>query len=282
MNEKYVKRVIVALDGMTLEEAKALVLKIGPLGVGFKVGLEFICAGEAHELLRFIKENGGWAFLDPKLNDIPNTVAKASTRIASSFLSRIFNVHTLGGEEMMKAAMQAVNDYFINSHSPYVDKPLVIGVTILTSLKSDDLEKIGLIEIGEKKLGSSMAVLAEDQDGVDSANKAAKHLVGIDVQMLVVKLAKLAQSSGLDGVVCSPLEIKAIREACGPDFLIVTPGVRPAGAALGDQKRVMTPGEAIEAGSNYLVIGRPITEAKDPVEATKKIVEEIAEAMEVK
>jgi len=153
----------------------------------------------------------------------------------------MFNVHTTGGSAMMKAAAEAARE---TASKLGVVAPKVIGVTVLTS--------------------------------IDEATLRGELMVGQDVKAQVVHLARLAKSAGLDGVVASPQEIEAIRDACGPDFLIVTPGVRPAGAELGDQKRVMTPGEAVRRGADYVVIGRPITAADDPIAAARAISAEIA------
>ena len=168
-------------------------------------------------------------FLDLKFHDIPNTVAAAS-RVAARLGVHIFNVHCLGGLEMMRAAADAARE--INADVK------VIGVTILTSHDSDSLAKIGLSETPREA---------------------------------VPRLAALAQEAGLDGVVCSAREILPVRAMCGDDFLLVTPGIRPANAERGDQKRVLTPSEALKAGANYLVVGRPITGAADPVKAAQSL-----------
>jgi orotidine-5'-phosphate decarboxylase len=157
-----------------------------------------------------------------------------ATRALAGLGVGIFNIHASGGEAMMRASAEAA--------AAASQRPMVLGVTVLTSLSDDDLSAVG-------------------QMGPASTQ--------------VVRLALLAKSSGLDGVVCSPLEISEIRTACGPDFLIVTPGVRPSGADLADQKRVMTPAEGVRAGADILVIGRPITDARDPAAAAAAIVDEI-------
>jgi len=150
---------------------------------------------------------------------------------------KLANLHALGGPEMMAAASQAVRNEFNEA-----ERPRLLAVTILTSSTQETLKAVGI-----------------------------EH----PVEEMVVRLAKLAKESGMDGVVASPLEIQAIRAACGPDFLIVTPGVRPSFAAVDDQKRIMTPAEAVKAGADYLVIGRPIAKAADPVQAAGLIVDEI-------
>lgn len=186
-----------------------------------------------------VNERGGKVFLDLKFHDIPNTVARAA-EVATKLGVYIFNIHTSGGYEMMKAAAEASKK---TSLSLGTRKPLILGVTLLTSINQEILEK----EIGIKK------ILKEQ----------------------VVHLAKLAKDAGLDGVVASSWEIKEIRKTCGEDFVILTPGIRPVGKSSDDQKRVMTPREAIKLGSDFLVIGRPIRNAANPVEAAKNILKEM-------
>ncbi len=229
-------KILLPLDTDTadkaLEMARLVVDEVG----GFKVGLELVNAAglDVFDRLR-ASAPGVKLFYDSKFHDIPNTVAGAS-RAAAKRGVWMFNVHALGGSEMMRAAARAAAE---GADAAGVAKPLVIAVTVLTSI--------------------SEAVLAGE--------------LGIrgGVGAVVEGLARLAQDSGCDGVVASPHEIDVVRQACGPDFLIVTPGVRPAGAALGDQKRVMTPGEAVRAGAAYLVVGRPITGDPDPAQAARRI-----------
>lgn len=187
------------------------------------------------EAVRTVKRHGGRVFLDLKYHDIPNTVAKAMVEAARMGV-QLANLHALGGAEMMETAASAVRKEFGD------ERPRLLAVTILTSSTGETLRGVGIDR---------------------------------PVQEMVVRLAKLAQDSGMDGVVASPLEIGLIREACGPDFLIVTPGVRPVFASADDQKRVMTPAEAVAAGADCLVIGRPIAKAADPVAAARMIVDEI-------
>jgi orotidine-5'-phosphate decarboxylase len=171
-------------------------------------------------------------FLDLKFHDIPNTVA-AACQAAADMGVWMVNVHASGGRKMMQFAREAIEK---SDH-----KPLLIGVTILTSLNRQDIAEVGLdIEPAEQ----------------------------------VLRLAKLAKESGMDGVVCSPLEVAELKQQIGQDFCLVTPGVRPAGSNIGDQQRVMTPSQALTAGSDYLVIGRPITENSNPLEALKRILKE--------
>lgn len=187
------------------------------------------------EAVRAVQRHGGEVFLDLKYHDIPNTVARAMVEAARLGV-QLANLHALGGLEMMETAVTAVAREFGD------ERPRLLAVTILTSSTVETLRQVGI-----------------------------EH----SVQDMVVRLAWLAKQAGMDGVVASPLEIGLIREACGPDFLIVTPGVRPSFAALDDQKRIMTPAEAVRAAADYLVIGRPIAKAADPAAAAEMIVDEI-------
>ncbi|RNC67574.1 MAG: orotidine-5'-phosphate decarboxylase [Desulfuromonadales bacterium] len=207
---------------------------VGRVGM-FKVGKQlFTACGPA--AVRMIQKFGGEVFLDLKFHDIPNTVAMASVEAARLGV-RLFNLHALGGYEMMARTREALDKEFSGG-----ERAKVLAVTILTSSTEETLRGVG---------------------------------INIPVPDMVVKLAALAKKAGIDGVVASPLEVPLIREACGSDFLIVTPGVRPGFAALNDQKRVMTPVEAVTAGSDYLVIGRPIGDAEDPAVAAEMILDEI-------
>ena len=187
------------------------------------------------EAVKAVQRYGGKLFLDLKYHDIPNTVAKASIE-AGRLGVQFIDMHALGGAEMMNTASAAVRMEFGD------ERPKMLAITILTSSTTETLRQVG---------------------------------IDLPVDQMVVRLAKLAQEAGMDGVVSSPLEIEMIRKACGPDFLIVTPGVRPTFAAADDQKRIMTPAEAVKAGADYLVIGRPISKAVDPAMAAKMIVDEI-------
>ncbi len=228
------ERVIVALDTTDLAAARRLVEGLAGRVGAFKIGKEFFTRfgppGVAEAL------QGQPFFLDLKFHDIPNTVASA-LRAALPMGPFMMNVHASGGPAMLKAAAAAVADAR--------PRPLLIGVTVLTSLDDADLAAVG-------------------QQGPAAAQ--------------VLRLATLAQAQGLDGVVASPHEIAALRAACGPDFKLVIPGVRPAWSAAGDQKRVMTPAEAFKAGADYLVIGRPINAAEDPPGAAARVAEELAAA----
>lgn len=198
-----------------------------------KVGKElFTLAGPS--LVRQLIDRGFDVFLDLKFHDIPNTVARAC-KVAAEMGVWMLNVHALGGRNMLLAAREALEG---RQH-----RPVLIAVTILTSMGQQDLEEIGL-------------------NGNPEDN--------------VLRLAALTQEAGLDGVVCSSREVRSLRQAQGEAFTLVTPGIRPAGSEVGDQKRIMTPTDAIQAGSNYLVIGRPITLASDPVETLLSINTELA------
>ncbi|WP_166930120.1 orotidine-5'-phosphate decarboxylase [Rhizomicrobium electricum] len=224
--------VFVALDTPDLNNALSLARAVKPYVGGLKVGLEFITA-LGPDAIRRVAEIGLPVFADVKFHDIPNTVAGASRAIAGLGVA-MFNVHASGGEAMMRAAADAI--------APWTPRPLLIAVTVLTSLDDAVLEMVG------------QRAPASEQ---------------------VERLAALVKKSGLDGVVCSAHELATVRAACGPDFLTIVPGIRPAGAAVGDQKRVMTPKQAVAAGADILVIGRPITAAPDPAEAAKAIAEEL-------
>jgi orotidine-5'-phosphate decarboxylase len=229
-------RVIIALDVQTKDEALALVGRLQSART-FKVGLELFTA-EGPALFRKLGVLRKDAFLDLKLHDIPNTVAGA-VRSAMGHGVQMMTIHASGGREMMvKAAETAVETARASGRK----KPLLLGVTVLTSLKEGDLAEIGV----SSRLG--------DQ---------------------VLKLSGLAKAAGLDGVVCSPREIEILRKEFGRDLVIVTPGIRPLWAAAQDQKRIMTPAEAVAKGADFLVIGRPVTAAPSPEEAFLRIVEEL-------
>ncbi|MEJ2643999.1 MAG: orotidine-5'-phosphate decarboxylase [Gammaproteobacteria bacterium] len=215
-------RVIVALDYPTAEQAIALVERLRPDLCRLKVGKELFTRAGPALVDRLVKE-GFDVFLDLKFHDIPNTVARACAAAADLGVW-MMNVHALGGRRMMEAAREALGS------GP--QRPLLIGVTVLTSLGAEDLAEIGLA-------------------GTPQSN--------------VQRLAALTHGAGLDGVVCSPREAQVLREAEGDAFVLVTPGVRPTGVATDDQRRVMTPTDAVAAGAHYLVMGRPVTQADDPV-----------------
>jgi orotidine-5'-phosphate decarboxylase len=234
------ERLIVALDVGDLGEVKELV-KLLASGVGmFKVGKQlFTHAGP--QAVRLIQELGGEVFLDLKFHDIPNTVAKAAVE-ATRLGVKMFNVHASGSLEMMRATVKEVRRV---CHQQNLRKPIMLAVTVLTSLNQDDLKRVGV-------------------DG--------------RVADQVVRLALLTKEAGMDGVVASPHEVADIRSACGRRFVIVTPGIRPRDAGRNDQQRVMTPADAIQASVDYIVVGRPILAANDPVAAARKIIAEMQNA----
>jgi orotidine-5'-phosphate decarboxylase len=227
-------KIIVALDYSNKNEAVALVKRLKKYISIFKVGFElFLSCGSS--IIKEINEIGGKVFLDLKLHDIPNTVMKSSKVIADMNVF-MFNLHTSGGFEMMKRTMEEIK----KSNN----KPIVVGVTVLTSLNSNILSK----ELS----------------------------INCDVKEQVLRLAKLAKLAGLDGVVASGEEISDIKRECGSNFKVVVAGVRPLWFKdKDDQKRIITPKEAIEKGADFIVIGRPITRVDNPEESAKKIIKEV-------
>ena len=231
-------KLIVALDVETAQRARELVNNLRELVGMFKIGLQlFTTAGP--DFVREIIRSGNRVFLDLKFHDIPNTVAAAGIEATRLGIS-IFNLHAAGGSEMMLRTADAVSEV---AASEGLERPSVIAVTVLTSGNATILSEIG---------------------------------IGSEPEQQVRRLALLAAASGMDGVVASGHEVGLIRNAVErPDFLIVTPGVRPSRSPLNDQKRVMTPAQAVEAGSDYVVIGRPIINSRDPVTSTRQIVAEM-------
>jgi orotidine-5'-phosphate decarboxylase len=229
-------RVIVALDFPAPAPALQLLERLHPAQCRVKIGKEmFTRAGPA--FVEQVSAGGFEVFLDLKYHDIPNTVAAACAAAADLGVWMV-NVHAAGGRNMMRAAAERL--------AGLASRPLLIAVTILTSLGEEDIAEIGY-------------------SGTPAEN--------------VARLAALAEDSGLDGVVCSPLEVAPLRAARGSGFRLVTPGVRPAGVAADDQRRIMTPGDAIRAGASYLVVGRPITAAADPLASLAAINAEVAAAL---
>ena len=241
--QPYKQRLMLALDFDNRDKAEEWVHKLKPHVGFFKVGLQLFTK-EGPELVRSIRARGGRVFLDVKYHDIPNTVAKAC-EAATSLQVDFINVHALGGKAMMQGAAQALA---AAAERMRVTKPRLLAVTILTSHDAKSVKQdIGLKGTPEKE---------------------------------VKRLALLAKAAGCDGVVCSPKEIGIVRQACGPGFIIVTPGVRPAGAAKQDQKRTLTAGQAVAAGADYLVVGRPITEAAEPTLAVEALAVDIKDALD--
>lgn len=237
------ERLIVALDMDETEKAIQLVNELKDCVETFKVGKElFVSAGP--KIIQEIQSLNKKIFLDLKFHDIPNTVSKASISAIKQGVY-MFDLHIAGGREMMEQTVKASRQFALEQK---LTRPLIIGVTVLTSLNDEQLNG----EIGIQR--------------------------SVDEQ--VEFWAKLARKVGLDGVVSSPREVKRIKKFCGNDFLTVVPGVRPDWAGKNDQKRIMTPKEAIRAGADFLVVGRPITQAEQPVAAAQKILKEIKEGME--
>jgi orotidine-5'-phosphate decarboxylase len=233
------ERLILALDVDNAYQAIQMVGKLkGQVGA-FKVGLELVNAAGVGIFEKLKDAGADRIFYDCKLHDIPNTVAGAMRAIARQELW-MTNLHACGGSRMVGAAAKALKE---TAGEVGISPPILLGVTLLTSVSPEELS-------GELHVNLST---------VD----------------YVTAMARLVQESGGQGVVASPLEIEAVRAACGPDFLIVTPGVRPAGVDAGDQRRTMTPGEAVRRGADYLVIGRAVTAAEDPTAAVESIVAEI-------
>lgn len=236
------RRLMIALDYPDAAQAKLLIQKLQGIPCYMKVGMQlFYTAGP--EFIKELKAHGYSVFVDVKMHDIPNTVkggAESLTRLGAD----MFNVHASGGSAMMAAAREgAANAISVN---PLISMPLIIAVTQLTSTSKEVMNG----EIG----------------------------ISGNVTDTVVRYAKLAAEAGLDGVVASPQESSAIAAACGPTFCTVTPGIRPVGASLDDQSRIMTPGQAIRQGSHYLVVGRPVTASADPRQAALNIIEEMTQA----
>ena len=240
-HERARSRLVFALDVSTLREAGEYVRTLeGVVGM-FKVGKQlFLKTGP--RVIKYIHDRGGEIFLDLKFHDIPQTVARASVEAARLGVA-MFNVHASGSYEMMRRTVSDVNRVCRTEH---LRRPRILAVTVLTSLTEADLKTIGV------------EAQVEDQ---------------------VVRLAALAERAGMDGVVASPMEISAIRAACSPRFLIVTPGIRRRADDLDDQRRTHAAAEAVAAGANYVVVGRPIRDAVDPRAEAEAIVAEIAEGL---
>ncbi len=231
------ERLIVALDYHDLESPKKLVAELGDAVDWYKVGMELYYR-VGSDIVTWLKGQGKHVFLDLKLHDIPATVGGGLCSLMN-LGADIVNVHAGGGYTMMKTACDMVHEAAAKQG---IEPPKIIAVTVLTSINDEDWEQLGL---------------------------------DMPIKSVVLRLAKLAQKAGLDGVVASPQEASIIREACGPDFLIVTPGVRPAGSDANDQSRIATPSQALKNGSSHLVIGRPIRAAEDPRAAALAILKEM-------
>ncbi|WP_214629162.1 orotidine-5'-phosphate decarboxylase [Paenibacillus agaridevorans] len=236
-SEQAAKRIMVALDYPDAAAAERLIEELKGIPCYMKVGLQlFYAAGPS--FVESLKKRGYYVFLDVKMHDIPNTVKGGASSVTKLGID-MFNVHAGGGTAMMEAAMEGVQAALPNGSTA----PAVIAVTQLTS--------------------TSVSVMNE-QIGIPGP-----------VEESVIRYAKLARTAGLQGVVASPSEVVAIKSACGANFVTVTPGIRPAGSDVGDQSRIMTPGEALRQGTDYMVIGRPITASPEPRAAIESIIEEL-------
>ena len=231
-------KLIVALDLPTLQEAEKWVKHLVPKVRQFKIG-SILFTAEGPRAVEMVRRYHGEVFLDLKFHDIPNTVAQAC-RAASRLGVWMMNLHLLGGAPTLKEVVSTVNEEALRTKSR---RPILLGVTLLTHLTQEVLSGVGW--------------------PLD------------DLREEVALLGKVAKENGLDGVVCSAEEIASLRKSCGKDFLIVVPGIRPSGSAVHDQKRIATPREAVQSGADYLVVGRPILESKDPLKTVDDILEEI-------
>ena len=236
------EKLVLALDVEDIKDAKNLVDELSEYIGTFKVGLQLFC-GYGLEIIDYIKQKNSNFFLDVKLHDIPNTVEKASYNIIKNGAS-FFNVHAAGGIEMMKAAKKGACEA---AQKYNLKKPLILAVTVLTSINEEILDK----ELSNKK----------------------------NVEEFALQLAKNAKSAGLDGVVASAKELKIIKKELGKDFIVLTPGIRPKWSLTDDQKRIATPSSALSDGADYIVLGRAITKAENKIEAIEKIYKEIEEGI---
>jgi len=238
-------KLIVALDKDKLEDAMLIVDAAGDEVEWYKIGSQLFCI-EGVRAVNELKKRGKKVFLDLKFHDIPNTVANAVAAAVRMGVDML-NVHASGGSEMMRRSMRAA----VEVGGDRKEKPLVIAVTVLTSMNQEALNE----------------VLNNKGEGISPASH-------------VIHLAGLAEKSGLDGVVCSAHEINMIKNYCGRNFVLVVPGIRPSGADHGDQKRVMTPAEAAEKGADFIVVGRPVLLAENPAEAARQINLELRKGLE--
>ena len=243
MHAKSEDRLIVALDVSSAAAARKIVTDLGDSVHIYKVGMQLYTA-EGPQVVRDLLSSGRQVFLDLKYHDIPNTVASAVREAAQLGVSML-TVHASGGEKMLRAAAEAAGDHARVGADVHVRPLQILAVTVLTSMDESELQQTGV----------SSKLLEQ-----------------------VLRLASMAIDAGCAGVVSSAREVKALRAKLGEDFLIVTPGVRPAGSDHGDQARVVTPAEAIQSGATHIVVGRPITAAKDPAAAARGIQQEIRSA----
>ncbi len=234
-------RIVLALDVDTKEKAISLVRELAEYVGVFKVGMQ-LYNSVGPDIVKEINELSGKVFVDLKFHDIPNTVASAG-RVMARLGCHMFNVHAAGGREMMQSLVKELKQESELLGQP---EPITLAVTVLTSINQEQLVQEMFIK-------------------------------DMQIKDLVVRWAIMAQECGINGVVCSPQEITAIRQACGPDFKIVTPGIRPAWSEANDQKRITTPRQALDMGADYMVIGRPIVKAADPAAAAQRIIDELEE-----
>lgn len=236
-------RIILSLDVDDFEQVTDLVKKLKNYVGTFKIGMyQFPIL--VPQMIKLIQDEGARVYFDGKFHDIPNTVAKAGVSLLDQRID-FFSVHTSGGSKMIKACVEACHK---RAEELNVEPPIILGETVLTS-------------IGQRTLKNELGLSENTQD-------------------VCLRLAKIAKNSGLNGIIASACEAKYIRKKLGEDFIILTPAIRPTWSKIYDQLRVLSPKEAIDSGSDYLLIGRPITQAKDPVSAIKLIIDEIEEAIE--
>lgn len=236
-------RLVLALDVNTMEEAKSLVKELKDYVGVFKVGLQ-LYTNVGPDIIKMIQDEGREIFFDGKFHDIPNTVAKASANLVKQGVT-FFNVHITGGSKMINNCLKLSRE---TAKSLGLPKPTVLGVTLLTSF-------------GQKTLTEEL-------------------LINSNIDDYVSQLARVAKESGLDGIIASATDVPKIKKACGEDFIILCPAIRPTWSVVNDQIRVVTPKDAIKVGVDYLVVGRPITSAKDRLSAAKLVLDEMEEALE--
>jgi len=236
-------RLVLALDVNTMEEAKTLVTELKDYVGVFKVGLQ-LYTSVGPDIIKMIQDQGREIFFDGKFHDIPNTVAKASANLVRQGVT-FFNLHVTGGSKMISTSLKLSRE---TAKSLGMPKPTILGVTILTSF-------------GQKTLTEEL-------------------LISRNIDDYVGQLAKVAEESGLDGIIASATDVPKIKKVCGDDFIILCPAIRPTWSVVNDQIRVVTPADAIKAGVDYLVVGRPITSARDKVSAAKLVLDEMEEAVE--
>jgi len=258
--EKAKRTIIVALDVKTIEEAEKLIAQLQDEVWGFKIGRQFADSVGTPQAIECVKGFGARLLFDGKIDDIPASVVGDVMALVNQGVEML-NMHTTCGSAAMREAVAAINKLMDSAEAP-AEKPLLIGVTALTSLRYEDFVEMGLAE-------PITGIMKPDELAAEQARRMEK---------IVSTLAKLAQDSGLDGVIASALEIEAIRAACGDDFVIATPGLRSPWAAKDDQARIRTPAGAMEAGGNFGIHGRAIREAPEnmtPVQAANRIAAEI-------